>query len=377
MFSVLFLLIAVTEVVILGLFVRAYLERRQVADLVPAVLTALLAYENAVIGLGSWIGEGDLLSALNAPRFIGHALLTPLLILWGLAVLRRQKVAWTLRTPAVVSVVLITAALVAYGVTHDIVHLALVPETWADTLRYANANTPEGPPLTAILTGLALIVVGAQLWIESRSLHLVVAASVMAAVAGLAGFFPVLGNLGEVVLMLGILAAIGVEADTAPVPRKQLSRRAQQLGWITWPVFLVGALMTFIPAFGTMDPADDLPVSRLQYDVASASQGVWLVLMVLHSHFAISIFGLGRKGSRLRKFHVWFGYANLALTFGGQMLFIFPQTATLGSRATELVFITITVHVLLGTWFAVKRRRGRRGSKGGRATVGSEALANA
>jgi len=359
-FSMLFLLIALGQLVLLGLFVRAVVTRRQWADVIPLVLTGLLAYENAVLGLGRWIGEGDLLADLNAPRFIGHALLTPLLILWGFALLRRQQVAWTLRTPAVVSVVLITAGLVAYGVTHDIVHLDLVPEQWQDTLRYANDNAPAGPPLTAILTGLALIVAGAQLWIESRALGLVVAASVMATVAGLAGFFPVLGNLGELVLMAGILSAIYVEASAQRVRKAVVSKRAQQVGWITWPVFFVGSLMTFIPMFGTMDPADDLPVSQLQYDVASASQGAWLVLMVLHAHFAISVFGLARNGSRLRKFHVWFGYANLFLCFGGQLLFIFPQTATLGSRATELVFITITVHVVLGAIFAARRRRSRK-----------------
>lgn len=360
MFSALFLLIAVGQLVLLGLFVRAFATRRQLADLIPLVLTALLAYENAVLGLGRWLGEGDLLSTLNAPRFIGHALLTPLLILWGFALLRRQKVAWTLRTPAVVSVVLITAGLVAYGINHDIVHLALVPEQWQDTLRYANDNAPAGPPLTAILTGLALIVAGAQLWIESRSLGLVVASSVMATVAGLAGFFPVLGNLGELVLMAGILSAISVEASTQRVRKAIVSKRAQQIGWIAWPVFFIGSMMTFIPMFGTMDADDDLPVSALQYDVASASQGAWLVLMVLHAHFAISVFGLARNGSRLRKFHVWFGYANLVLCFGGQLLFIFPQTATLGSRATELVFVTITVHVILGAVFAVRRRRSRK-----------------
>ena len=360
MFSMLFLLIALGQLVLLGLFVRAVVTRRQWADVIPLVLTGLLAYENALLGLGRWVGEGDLLADLNAPRFIGHALLTPLLILWGFALLRRQQVAWTLRTPAVVSVVLITAGLVAYGVTHDIVHLDLVPEQWQDTLRYANDNAPAGPPLTAILTGLALIVAGAQLWIESRALGLVVAASVMATVAGLAGFFPVLGNLGELVLMAGILSAIYVEASAQRVRKAVVSKRAQQVGWITWPVFFVGSLMTFVPMFGTMDPADDLPVSQLQYDVASASQGAWLVLMVLHAHFAISVFGLARNGSRLRKFHVWFGYANLFLCFGGQLLFIFPQTATLGSRATELVFITITVHVVLGAIFAARRRRSRK-----------------
>ena len=224
----------------------------------------------------------------------------------------------------------------------------------------ANDNAPAGPPLTAILTGLALIVAGAQLWIESRALHLVVASSVMAMVAGLAGFFPVLGNLGELVLMAGILAAIGVHPSTARVRRAVVSQRAQQVGWVAWPVFFFGSLLTFIPMFGTMDPADKLPVSALQYDVASASQGAWLVLMVLHAHFAISVFGLAKSGSRLRKFHVWFGYANLLLCFGGQLLFIFPQTAALGSQATTLVFVTITVHVILGTIFTVRRRGSRR-----------------
>lgn len=360
MFSVSFLLIAAAQLLLFGVFVRRFAARRQVADLIPTALTAVLAYENAVIGLGRWVGEGPLLETLNTPRFIAHAVLTPMLMLWGLALLRRQSVAWALRTGTAVSVGAIVAFLVVYDATFDIFGLDLAPETWADTLRYANLAAPEGPPLAAILTGLALIIVGGQSFLGTRSNRLLLAAIVMAAVAGLAGYSPILGNLGELALMAGILTELREPPTARAMPKGEISRWARRFGWITWPVFLLGGIITYIPLWGTYDPDAGLPVSADQYAFGSAIQGFWLVLLTIHAHYSILVYGLGRHGTTLRRFHIWFGHANLALTFGGQMLFLFPQTASIGSAATQLVLLTITLHVLLGTYFAIRRGRTRR-----------------
>ncbi|MFI6456160.1 hypothetical protein ACIBF6_31920 [Streptosporangium amethystogenes] len=361
MFSVLFLVVALAQLLLLAGFVRQLSARRRPADLIPAGLTAVLAYENLVIGIGGWVGEGALLSWLNLPRFFGHALLTPMLLLWGLALLRRLSTGWAMRKGTVIAVCTTVLLLIAYDASFDVFGVVLEPERWADTLRYVNVGAPDGPPLAAILTGLGLLVAGGQTLVETRSNRLLIAAMVMASVAGLAGYLPILGNVGELVLMAGVLSAMRGERSTARMSMGDVSRWARRMGWITWPVFVIGGVITYVPMFGEMDPASGLPVSPEQYTVGSTTQGIWLVLLTVHAHFSILVYGLGRRGGALRRFHVWFGHANLFLTFGGQMFFIFPQTASIGSAATQLVLVTISVHVLLGTYFALRRRRPRKG----------------
>ena len=98
-----------------------------------AVVAAALVYDNGVIAAGRPLGAGDLLEGLNAGRFAGHALFTPLLIVVGALLARAGR---TLLSVAAG----LTAVLIVFGVYTDIVRLRLVPERYADTLRYVNDN---------------------------------------------------------------------------------------------------------------------------------------------------------------------------------------------------------------------------------------------
>lgn len=202
MFSLLFLILGTGQ-----LALCAALARRGGPHLLPAVLAAALAYDNAVIGLGRWIGEGDLLATLNAPRFMAHAVLTPLLLTWALAVLRTAGGRWAARRGVTVVLWTIVLTLIVYSASFDVFGLSLVPERWADTVRYTNAAAPPGPPLAALITVLGVLVAGWHLWRRARSRGLLTGAILMTAVSGLAAYAPILGNLGEVALIAGILTA--------------------------------------------------------------------------------------------------------------------------------------------------------------------------
>ncbi|GAA3447611.1 hypothetical protein [Planomonospora venezuelensis] len=214
MFSVSFLLIGMTQLVFLAGFVRVLAVRRRPADLIPAVLTVMLAYDNAVIGAGRWIGEGELLRALNLPRFAGHALLTPLLLVWGLSLLRRASIARAARPAAAAAVWAVALALIAYDASFDVFGVVLEPERWAGTLRYVNTAAPPGPPVAAVLTCLGLLAAGVRLLIATGSRRLLVAALVMTAASALAARAPIAGNIGEAVLVAGILAAARPRSDS-------------------------------------------------------------------------------------------------------------------------------------------------------------------
>ncbi|MEV4132932.1 hypothetical protein AB0J72_12295 [Dactylosporangium sp. NPDC049742] len=161
------------------------------------VVAGALVYDNTVIAAGRFVGEGDVLEGLNAGRFVGHALFTPLLIVVGAGLARGGR-----RTLAALA-----AVLVGIGIWADVVRLRLVPERYADTLRYVNDNA-AGPPVPAVVAILVLIGVGVVLWRQDRWPWLFAGAVAMfgAAAAGFA--VPWLGNLGELVLLTTVVLSL-------------------------------------------------------------------------------------------------------------------------------------------------------------------------
>jgi uncharacterized protein (TIGR03382 family) len=169
------------------------------------VVAAALVYDNAVIAVGRLVGEGEVLEGLNAGRYVGHALFTPLLVVVGAGLADRWRRSLTG----------LAAVLVALGVWTDIVRLRLVPERYADTLRYVNDNA-AGPPVPAVVAMLVLIGVGVVLWRRDAWPWLFAGAAVMFAAAGAGFAVPWLGNLGELVLLTAVTLTLRREHTKGP-----------------------------------------------------------------------------------------------------------------------------------------------------------------
>lgn len=165
------------------------------------LVLAGLFYDTLIIGIGKFIGEGDLLKTLNAGRFYVHALLTPAMMIFGFGVLRKAGVKWAQGKTAHIVLCVITTLLIGLGAYSDILQLDLQTKTVADTLRYVNEGGIKGPPLPAILTIIFLIVAGILLWRNTGWKWLAIGGVLMfiAAGAGMGDMFYI-GNLGEVIL---------------------------------------------------------------------------------------------------------------------------------------------------------------------------------
>ncbi len=202
--SALFGILAVLHLALLALLLRRGGRVLAAATLaVPAVLLAL-AYDNAIMGLGNALGDGPVLETVSRARFTLHVLLTPTLVLvaarlaslGGLDPDRRLS---RLAVPA-------TVALVVLGITLDGLVPSLALDQTAGVLRYTHADPTI--PIAAVLTDVALIAVGVGLWRRGVTRWLAVGAIVMfVASAASPGSLPLLGNLGEAVLLAGIVAA--------------------------------------------------------------------------------------------------------------------------------------------------------------------------
>lgn len=183
-----------------------------VSDAVLLIFAALV-YDNAVLGLGSFIGEGAGLEAANAARYLLHAFVTPLLVLVAWDMLRRAGVRWAKTTWALIAALVVTAALIAYEVVVGAASARLVAEREYGVLSYANENAPDGPPIMVLVVAAALLLAGVHLWKSQGWPWLCLATVLM--VIGSAVPIPVpsgaVTNAFELILLIGVLATVAFQ----------------------------------------------------------------------------------------------------------------------------------------------------------------------
>ncbi len=179
----------------------------------PGALTLLLpiaavVYDNAIVATGGLIGAGSLLQALSFPRFLGHALLTPLWTVTAVILAQRAD-ALGKRAPAIVRASWWAYGfLVALGVLNSVVLLRYELVDLPGLVSYTNAGGLPGPPIPSILMVLTVIVCGALVtratrwpWMLGGALFMLAAAAVPTELVGF-----LVSNSGEVVLAAALVA---------------------------------------------------------------------------------------------------------------------------------------------------------------------------
>ncbi|MFD3869435.1 hypothetical protein [Streptomyces sp. NPDC058623] len=174
--------------------------RTGVAGRLTALLGCALAYDSAVVAAGRLLGEGDALEALSVGRFVVHALGTPLVLPCAVLALRRGRrelaAAWA--GAGVLAVV---------GVATTLPGLELAPRRWADTLRYADVD-PGGFPVAAVSAIVLLFLIGLAAWIGGGRPWIALGALAVFVASAAAFAVPPLGNLGEALMLAGLLLTL-------------------------------------------------------------------------------------------------------------------------------------------------------------------------
>ncbi|MFF2554496.1 hypothetical protein ACFVUS_26085 [Nocardia sp. NPDC058058] len=155
-----------------------------------------LAYDSAVFGGGALLGEGTALRVLSVLRFVGHVVLTPLLVVWAGDRVFRARAWWVWPT---------VLCLVVWGAVTDLLSLNLVPRTFGDTLRYTHA-VPAGPPIAALGVTVILLMAGVRLWRQRQWVWLLAGVLTLIAASAVAPIVPPLGNAGEGALLIALVA---------------------------------------------------------------------------------------------------------------------------------------------------------------------------
>lgn len=179
----------------------------------PMLVVAGLVYDNAIIGVGRWIGEGSTLEALNLARFWIHAFVTPVLVAWGLHALRRAGFGWAQARWYQVVSILSVLVLVVIELLTEVRGLNLVPEQEYGVLSYSNAAASSGPPIMVLVVDVVLLVVGAMVWSRQRWPWLFIGALVMTigSVVELPVDSGAITNAFELALVVSIVATIAFQ----------------------------------------------------------------------------------------------------------------------------------------------------------------------
>lgn len=197
-----YIAIASIQIVLGVILFRLWRKSGSVYPIFPLLVIAGIVYDNLIIGLGSFIGEGELLKGLNVPRFVIHALFTPCLMIFAVGVARRVGINWAQTKTGHGIICLIATAMIALGVYHEIIQLTLEAKAEYGTLRYIN-TAAQGPPIPAIVTIIVVMIIAIFVWVKTKKPWYFLGSLLMFIFAPMASKFVWAGNLGEIFMNLG------------------------------------------------------------------------------------------------------------------------------------------------------------------------------
>ena len=222
-FSAGYLLIAAVDIAVLIWAARLCLRYRTNGLIFASFPLLLVWFDNLVIGVGSTLGEGELLSNMNAVRFIAHFVSLPMGFIAIGAMAREAGFGWAQPKWVMGAFCLATSFFIAYDLI-SFSSASLYPACFADTLRYTTqvsehtACTPAAKigagslisPAPAIILTVTVIVFGVYLWVRIGWQWLALLAT------GSMAFFAVpMGPTGGIVANLGEPLFIGAIVATA------------------------------------------------------------------------------------------------------------------------------------------------------------------
>ncbi len=137
------------------------------ANLILFVIFGLI-YDNAILGIGRFIGEGELLEGLSYGRFYLHALFTPLLVVFSWNTVFRAGYEWAAKRWVKIGIWIAYFALVIVEVATEIAGLKLEASTKFGALSYSNASEGGGPPIMIMFVTVFLLAASILVWIRQK-----------------------------------------------------------------------------------------------------------------------------------------------------------------------------------------------------------------
>ncbi|WP_066296180.1 hypothetical protein [Bacillus sp. FJAT-29937] len=177
-----------------------------IGNVLMMVILALL-YDNGILALGKYMGEGDLLRALNLARYYLHALITPLLVLFAWHTLVKANLKWAKKGIVPWLAVLLTICLIIVEFVTVVRGITLEPTMKYGVLSYKNVGAGDGPPVMIIGVSIVLVVTSIMIWMKQKWPWYFIGTLIMS-FAPMIHFLKTaaLHNIAEFILILALLA---------------------------------------------------------------------------------------------------------------------------------------------------------------------------
>ncbi|MGM0751660.1 MAG: hypothetical protein ACQET6_06975 [Bacillota bacterium] len=161
-----FFSIAYVAILVIGVISLRTYKIKSLVFLLPVVVG--LIYDNGIIAIGQFIGEGLRLERLNLARFWIHACFTPLLVLFSWKTLKQGGVLWAKKPLSTFSAYALTFSLVLFEFFSEVSGLHLVANMENGVLSYSSDEPSTGPPLMVLVVSLVLLVASIIIWIKQK-----------------------------------------------------------------------------------------------------------------------------------------------------------------------------------------------------------------
>jgi len=225
MLSVSFLLFAAVH---LAIWIWGWREwerhGRPLALLLVLITNTLLWFDNFRIGIGRWLGEGQLLYVLTIPLFVWHWVMLPLFVIVAGMIARRAGLAWAQGRLVMGTFCVVAVGLFLLDLPSAIALLSgevrLYPGCIADTLRYTvtvtedQLCTPDGVLITGpnaflvpVIMNVIMLAIGIALWLQRGWKWLALGTGLMfiAAAPVYGPYMLPVANFGEILFTLGVM----------------------------------------------------------------------------------------------------------------------------------------------------------------------------
>lgn len=196
-----FIFVAAIQIILFFMMFRLWRKSGAIYPIFPLIVIAGIIYDNLIIGFGAYIGEGELLKALNVPRFVIHAFFTPMIMIFGFGVARRVGIGFAQSKGAHAAICIFTTLMILLGIYEELFKMNLVPIAEDGTLRYK--NEPSSPPIPAIATIIVVMILAIFVWVKTKKPWYFLGTLLMFILAPMAAKFVWAGNLGEIFMNLG------------------------------------------------------------------------------------------------------------------------------------------------------------------------------
>jgi mannose/fructose/N-acetylgalactosamine-specific phosphotransferase system component IIC len=212
--TVIYFLLSLGYLILIGIGIFLANRDRWISldNIILLVMLALL-YDNGILAVGKFIGEGELLKILNQMRYWLHAIVTPLLVLFAWKTLVNANIQWTKRKTVLWAIILLTIFFIISEISTLVQSPPLKPTWHNGVLSYKNAVEIEGLPIMVIGVSIILLVTSIMIWRKQNWPWYFVGFLSM-------GMVPIINflfhmdlphNISEFLLMIALLATKGYQ----------------------------------------------------------------------------------------------------------------------------------------------------------------------